>query len=312
MEIAAICRAFRRWTARNRPSQFSGRWFFIATLLFCHNGSAEPLLQPGDVVALLGGEDMVAAAESGHIEARCLLGLQGSRVKFRSLAWEGDTVFQQFRDRNYPTLAQHLDEIGATLVILQFGKMESIEGDANLVEFVAAYERLLERLTKPDARRLVLQAPSRVAVASLAHPRFHSLERYVEAVRDLAHRRRIHFVDASSGLEANRANFRDGVHLGENGLVAEASQFATHLVGKSAVPATTGALIELIKRKNELWFHYARPENWAFLHGELTFHPASRDHRSGDHRWFPEEMKDWLPLIESAESEIWRLARARP
>ena len=36
----------------------------------------------------------------------------------------------------------------------------------------------------------------------------------------------------------------------------------------------------------------------------------SRDHRDATKRWFPEEMEQWLPLIEAKEQEIWKLAAA--
>jgi len=36
----------------------------------------------------------------------------------------------------------------------------------------------------------------------------------------------------------------------------------------------------------------------------------SRDQRDPTKRWFPEEMEQWLPLIEAKEQEIWKLAAA--
>ena len=53
-----------------------------------------------------------------------------------------------------------------------------------------------------------------------------------------------------------------------------------------------------------LWFHYWRPQNWAFLNGDRTEQQSSRDHRDPSIRWFPEEMKQWLPLVAAKETEI--------
>ena len=66
----------------------------------------------------------------------------------------------------------------------------------------------------------------------------------------------------------------------------------------------------VVVAKNRLWFHYTRPQNWAFLAGNRTNQPSSRDHLDPTKRWFPEEMEQWLPLIEAKEKEIWALAAA--
>ena len=60
--------------------------------------------------------------------------------------------------------------------------------------------------------------------------------------------------------------------------------------------------------KNRLWFNYWRPQNWAFLNGDRTEQPSSRDHRDPKKRWFPEEMEKFLPMIEAKEREIWEEA----
>ncbi|MGI8966685.1 MAG: hypothetical protein ACR2H1_11435, partial [Limisphaerales bacterium] len=69
-----------------------------------------------------------------------------------------------------------------------------------------------------------------------------------------------------------------------------------------------GAIIE----KNKLWFNYWRPQNWAFLGGDRTNQPSSRDHRDLNIRWFPQEMEKFVPLIAAKEREINELARRLP
>jgi len=55
--------------------------------------------------------------------------------------------------------------------------------------------------------------------------------------------------------------------------------------------------------KNQLWFDYWRPMNWAFLHGDRIEQPSSRDHRNPKIRWFPEELEKFWHLIEARERE---------
>src|SRR5262249_15163551 len=55
--------------------------------------AAEPFFKKDDVVALVGGEDMVAASEVGYLELILARALPDYHLHFRNLAWEGDTVF---------------------------------------------------------------------------------------------------------------------------------------------------------------------------------------------------------------------------
>lgn len=72
------------------------------------------------------------------------------------------------------------------------------------------------------------------------------------------------------------------------------------------------AVREAIRQKNAEFFNYWRPQNWAFLQGDLTEQPSSRLHDNPKLRWFPEEMKGFLPLISRKETEIDRLTSTRP
>jgi hypothetical protein len=67
-------------------------------------------------------------------------------------------------------------------------------------------------------------------------------------------------------------------------------------------------LREIVVLKNTDFFNYWRPENWEFLYGSLTDMPSSRLHTAYDVRWFPEEIKQFLPLIAQKESDIAGLA----
>ena len=277
---------------------------------FAH--AADPFFKPNDIVALVGGEDMVAAAEYGHLESLLVRALPEYRLKFRSLAWEGDTVFEQPRDLNYPTLEQQLDEIGATVVIAQFGQMESLAGEGKLPAFTAAYEKLIDRLGAGGRRRIVLMASTPVPGAGLASKQFKYVAAYTDAIREIAQRRGLRFILPNDGADIAAASYRDGLHLNEAGQHAVAVRAAEALgTGKLADEFTSTdefRLLDAVRAKNRLWFHYARPQNWAFLNGDRTVQPSSRDHLDPSKRWFPEEMKQWLPLIETKEQEIWNLA----
>jgi hypothetical protein len=271
------------------------------------------LLRSQDVVTLVGGEDMVAAWDHGYLEYLVLCQRPELQVKFRSLTKEGDTAFQQFRDFNYPPLEKQLAEIGATVVIVQIGQMESLRGKEQVAEFARAAEALVERLSDGRKRRVILVAPTPLPAGTPVAKRFAAIDVYHEEVARVAQRQELPCIVPGERRTFAEADYRDGLHLNERGQFTFAAELADALVGVAerkppAAPAER-QLLDVIRSKNQRWFNYVRPENWAFLDGDRTVQPASRDHRDPEKRWFPEEIKEWLPLVAEREREAWAIAR---
>ncbi len=267
----------------HRAQSMKSLWLLMMLMvLLCGAAGlrAEPLFKPDDVVALVGGEDMVLENDHPVLEPalRCQPGL--ATVMVRNLAWEGDTVFEQARPLHFPAWPEALRRAGATVIVARFGKMESYRGAAGVTEFAAAYAKLLDVMVEGGRRRVVLVAPA-PPVGEAARAAFPA---YGQAIRELA---------AARGWA-----FRESVEALVGG--GDVERIATS--GKSDKP--DAVLPRLIKEKNTLWYHYWRPQNWAFLHGDRTEQPSSRDHRDPRHRWFPEEMERWLPLLEAKEQAI--------
>lgn len=286
--------------------------------------AAEPFLRSGDVVALVGGEETVASAEAGEMELALTVALPELHVTFRSLAWEGDTVFEQHRDLNYPPLEEQLAKMKASAVVLQFGQMESLAGAEKAPEFIAAYEKLIDRLSS-EGRRLLLVLPHEFARPGDPHlpdlsERNRDVAAYAAAIRELGKRRSLPIAEwTSSSVSAFPMLTRDGVHLNGQGEALRAVGIAGALSSSQntgVAPATKtpemAKLLQLIQQKNRLWFNYYRPQNWAFLAGDRTNQPSSRDHIDRNKRWFPEEMEQYVPLIEQKERAIWEAAAALP
>ena len=243
-------------------------------------------------------------------------------LRFRNLAWEGDTVFEQRRDLGFPPWEEQLEKIGATVVLCQFGQMESLAGKEKLPEFIAAYEKLIARFSGGGKRRLVLVVPFFLpeqkpaplgSDADAAADYFGFSIKYAAAHGCLAL--------FSMMTETPKDGFRkpDNLHLSEFGHGFAALDFAAQLIsGPEATPSDRSAqfldkkegepLRQLIIAKNRLWFDYWRVQNWAFLAGDRTNQPSSRDHLDPKKRWFPEERERFLPLIEAKEKEIDALA----
>ena len=227
-----------------------------------------------EVIAFIGQENLVRERDSGALEARLTLGYASQNPVFRSMAWEADTVYEQWRDLNFGDWSAQLEASGVTTIMVQFGQMEALDGPARLSEFTAATHRLLDRFA-PRTRRLVILSPMpferpMAPDAPDLRERNADVSLYTEALKQIAQQRQAVFVDLFSDLQNNPPLQRltdDGIHLTETGLEFVATRIAAHLgAGESAQDLS--AVKEEIVRKNRLWFDLWRPANWSFVYGD--------------------------------------------
>jgi hypothetical protein len=281
-------------------------------------------LRTNDVIVFVGGEDMVEMQRNGYFELLLTVATPGLNLRFRSLAFEGDTVFEQHRQLNFPSWNQQLEQVGATVIISQFGQAEMLAGTNKLSQFLAAYEKLLNHFTN-GGRRLLLLSPTPFENPALPQLAFDPADA-TGVIAQMALRRGHPFVsldDSPLAQPIGTAQTRDGIHLNAPGQWRAARMLSKSMVSSALVNRPgrilangtlndpgLEAIRQLIIEKNRLWFDYWRPQNWAFLKGDRTDQPSSRDHRDPKKRWFPEEMEKFLPLIEAKEREIWKTSAA--
>ena len=324
-------------TKRHRQSTWRITAPFLAAtqtalcLLAYPSSAAELDFRTGDVIAFLGGEDTVAMNEHGYLELLLTKAWSGeeSPIQFRNLGWEGDTVFEQRRDLNFGSWAEQLSRSKATVLFCQFGNAEALQGTEHLAEFVTAYGHLLDEWSR-HVRRIVVLSPTPFESAESHLPDLASrngdVGAYSEAIRGLADQRGLIFIDLCQPLlsakDKSIAWTRDGLHLNGEGHWRVAKETVAQLglndmtqriwfdtKSHELAPGRNEQARQEILRKNRLWFDYWRPMNWAFLAGDRTEQPSSRDHRDPSVRWFPLEMQKFLPLIEQRESDIQSLLR---
>lgn len=314
--------------ARRPRRSLRTRSFALLGLFLCATataGSPRPLLNTNDVIAFVGGEDVVAMQQYGYVEMMLAREIAAKNLRFRNLGWEGDTVFEQRRELNFPAWEQTLAKIGATVIVAQFGQAESLRGIEALPRFREAAEKLLTRLAGTN-RLVIVLAPTPFAKPPRALPDLTTnnatLALYSDELKNLCGINQWSFVDAwTSSHASSRPLTRDGLHLSAEGhwrlafetaALRETRRISTPLSflptkGRFASPEAE-RLRQAIIAKNQLWFDYWRPQNWAFLAGDRTEQPSSRDHRNPKLRWFPNEMELFLPLIEAKEREVRELA----
>ena len=299
-------------------------WFhglLLAALLPWHFAvpvnAVEPFqLAADDVVVFLGGTNMLHLQQAGYLEAiltRSQAATAGTR--FRDLSWEADTVFRQgtvierWRKDGFGSRAEQLQRVETTVVIVQFGQLESMAGPDHIDRFVKAYQQLIDQF-QAHARLVVLVTPTRFErspnplVPDLTRHNA-SLALYIKAIRQIAKERDLGLVDLYSGGSSSLTD--NGMHItaAAQQQVARqiASQLGVALPGEKEIEPLRLAVME----KHRLWYDYWRPANWKLLFGD----DSRRQFTRGGENWVPfrEEWKFLHSKIALAEDRIWKIAR---
>ena len=271
-------------------------------------------LGENEVVVLVGQENFVRDQKAGQLESMLASAFAAQKPRFRSMAWEADTVYEQWRDLNFGSWARQLETAGATVVIAQFGQMEALDGVQRLPEFIAAYHRLLDQFAT-RTRRLVLVSPMPFEKPLASHApdltqRNGDVAAYANAVRDLARQRGAVFVDLVAPLALRKSATRlteDGVHPTEGGLREVAGLIARQLGAEENQSASMDSLRWAIVEKNRLWFDCWRPANWSFAYGDRVAQPYGK--AGGNEPSLTAEFARHRPLIDAADALIHALAR---
>jgi putative membrane-bound dehydrogenase-like protein len=266
-----------------------------------------------ETIVFVGQENFVREQKTGEIEARLAAALAVKKPRFRSMAWEADTVYEQFREINFGDWAGQMETAGATLVVAQFGQMEALDGTDRIAEFTVAYHRLLDRFAS-RTRRLVLLSPMPFEKPQASHApdltqRNADVKAYAEAVSEIARQRGAVFVDLFEPLSANTSGrnlTEDGIHLTEHGLSVVAQTVARALSLELPSIENLNQLRAAILEKNRLWFDCWRPANWSFVYGDRVNQMFGKP--GGAAPSLQTAFEHQLPLVEAADKRIHALA----
>jgi len=272
-------------------------------------------LGDGEMIVFTGQENLVREQDTGEIEAQLALGYAARAPRFRSMAWEADTVYEQWRDLNFGAWNQQLETAGATMVIAQFGQMEALDGPGRLTEFTTAYHRLLDQFAA-RTRRVVLVSP--IPFEKPLAPNAPDLTRrnadvaaYAKAIRELAQQRGAVFVDLYTPLAKRDANdprlTENGIHLTEAGQSEVAAIIARQLGVEPNPSSSLDPLREAIAAKNRLWFDCRRPANWSFVYGDRVNQMYGKG--GGNAPSLQAAFEGQFPLMAAADNRIQALAR---
>jgi hypothetical protein len=276
--------------------------------------------RPGETITWIGGTEIVDLDRHGFLEAALHLAYPDLGLRWRNLAWQGDTVYKQARplyfytkagDTQTGSIPDHRERTEPGIVFIAFGKMESLEGPERLPDFIAAYAKLIDDLL-PLTERIVLVEPTPFFNSGPAETnpgeRNDVLSAYIVSIERLAAGRNLLFIRV--GAEWNAGMSDNGVHLNEAGHRVFADAIRDRIgASRQLGEKENASLLDAIARKNLLWQQYYRPTNWAFLFGDRQHVPASRDVEKREERWFVREIDSLPGLIAAAEADIERYAK---
>ena len=291
--------------------------------LFAAGALAAPFkLTKDDVVAFLGGTDMVRAQQSGHLESLLTWAHAEAPPRFRDMAWEADTVFalgteterwrrDGFRGINgLGNLEQQLERNDISVVIVQLGKSEAFAGRDGLERFNAATDKLFNRL-KAEGRRLVVVSPAPFEKALPPLPdnsrRNADLKLYVDALSALAKKHEAPFINLFADFPAA---LTDGLHVRPEAQATVAIEIAAGL-GVRRARGFDGLedLRKAVREKHRLWRSFWRPANWKCIFGDDNRRVFSVGRGN-----VPNIRDEWsqLPaLVAKAEEQIVAVANGR-
>ncbi|MGI9110002.1 MAG: PVC-type heme-binding CxxCH protein [Opitutales bacterium] len=266
------------------------------------------VLGQGEVVVFIGQENLVREAKSGEIESRLAAAFAAQNPVFRSMAWEADTVQEQWRDLNFGPWKGQLEAVGATTLIVQFGQAESLQGPSALAKFTADTHRLLDEFTRHTPRILLLSPTGYMRSSrppDLTTPeRRRDLSAYAAAIAAIAKQRGLPYVDLTEVTRDDPSI--DGLHLSAKGLQSVGQEVAYSL-GLPDNAELSAKLRPAIVEKNRLWADCWRPANWSFVYGDRISQNYGKGF--GPVPSLKDNFEAYKPLVSTWDRHIQALAR---
>lgn len=290
-------------------------------------------IENDQTLVILGATDALETSRQGYLETLLTAAYPERQLRFRNMAWQADTVYEQQRPRNFFSSEKpdygdpdERERTQADIVFLWLGKSESLDDIEKVESFAEAYAGLITHISTYTRRIVLVTPPPFEEMTNLgldAEKRNQSLAVYVKAIKQIGHSNKLPIVDLFEAFESDTVGenrTRNGLHLSASGHWTAAMVFANQLGFANRIPSVKRSkadstlepapfemLRQSILKKNTLWTNYWRPTNWAFLYGNRQSQPSSRDHQNTDVRWFPKELSSLVPLIDEAESTIFYL-----
>jgi len=269
-----------------------------------------PTFEQGDRIAFLGNTFTERSQRSSHIEAAFTLAMAEKDLVFRNLGWSGDNVYGEARAyfgnraEGYSRLLNHVDLAKPDLIIAHYGANAAFDGADKIPDFIKQYGVLIDDLKKRTPN-IVLVAPPPLEKYPpfVTDPSKHNavLAQVRDAIEKLAADKEVVFRDLFENATKLAADTpgkltENGIHFSPDGY----RKLASAMIG-APLPDTKEyrAFCDLIRAKNNLFFHQYRPQNETYLRG-------FRKHEQGQNA---KELPQFDAHIVELEARIHQQAR---
>ena len=273
-------------------------------------------IRPGEVIVFTGGTNMVRLVEHGWFETSLALAAEEQKPRFRSMAWESDTVYEQWRDQNFGSWKEQLDAVNATCVFLWFGQMEAFDERRDDAAFEKAAAKLLDEF-KAVTPRLVVMTPMEFdnhpwpdPIKGLPDntPKNERVLRLGGILKKLAQQRGALALDwpaleKSNEAEDPYARTVNGVHIGDQAIRYAYCHMLTNALGLPLQTVTNDSpILAATKTKNRHWHDCWKTMNWAFAYSDRTEQPFGKG--IGEHPPIAKELEHYKELLRYADDKI--------
>jgi glucose/arabinose dehydrogenase len=302
----------------------------LLPLAFCLLPSARAAqafeLKDGDRVLFIGDTFFEREGDYGHIETRLTAAFPDRTVTYRNLAWAGDSPtgrarasFDWNRDDNFwlGRVKEQVALVKPTVAFLSYGMTAALElaetkpeeQPAKLAKFKADLGKLMDAIEEVSGQKVRFALVGPISIEEFAsESQFktssQTCQTIAAAINDLAAQRGAKFADLLPVTKGGGGNHRfsntaNGALLKESSYDLAAAQI-TKALGSSKEDFAADKLDLLrsaIRKKNELFFHRWRPENWTYLFG----------FRKGEQGQNGVEIPKFDPLIAEWDARIAKL-----
>jgi putative heme-binding domain-containing protein len=280
-------------------------------------------IRPGEVIVFTGGTNMVRLVENGWFEASLAMAAKEQKPRFRNMAWDGDTVYEQWRDMNFGSWKEQLDAVNATCVFLWFGQMEALDETRDDAAFEQAAAKLMDEFKVVTPRLVVMtpmefnafpriadQAPDAADGWPDNTAKNERILRLGGILKKLAQDRGVVLLDWPS-LESRLGDVPlprtiNGVHLSDHAVSFAFSNMLLKALGLPEQKDHGSGWLYFIQTKNRLWHDCWKTMNWAFAYSDRTEQPFGKG--IGEHPPMAKELEKYKPLLREADERIHALA----
>lgn len=253
---------------------FRASAILLASLVGMTSAHAQLPLKKSDTICLIGNSLGDRMQHDGWVETLLQSELPDHQLRFRNLAYSGDTVTSRPRSKDYKNHEQYLAHCKADVVFVFFGYNESFAGEKGIPGFKKDLGAMIDKyrglkFNGESETRFVLFSP--IAHEDLKNPNLPNgsanngnLALYTTAIGEVAEEKKVAFVDLftpSQKLyeESETPLTLNGVHLLPEGNKQLAWPIAFALTGK---PSTASDSLEAVRQvvldKNWHWHNRYR------------------------------------------------------